>query len=497
MCTWSLIRALRRCILSLLATPVRPILAEEESLVPTFNQKPIQYLEETVVRFIHWNGFSPSELRSLPLARSGVRIRQTISTSRTPRFARRCEKSAMGWGGFEPRKTAVSSRETAVFLHRKTSPNRGEVLLNADSCAFRSRFLPARFAARAGLPTTCEGAGRKNLRPRTALLLASGHRLESMSVTISEAVESYLTDRQSELSDSSLQNHHYQLDQFLKWAGGAGELDHVGDIDPIDVSRFRRARSDDINTNTMYNQLTVLRLFLRFCHRMGWVEESLPESIVTPTRNGKARDSSIDPDRLASILDDLERFEYASLDHVILSLLWTASLRIGGLRAIDVGDVNLDDQFIGMQHRPESNTPLKNKQGSEREVNLHGWVCDVLRAWIDDRRPECIDSHGREPLVTTGRDRLHTSSVRVRVYKLTACGGLGEGCVCSDSASKCDDSVSPHDIRRSSISAWLGDGTEPELLSGRVDTSTSTMSEHYAIRTLTERRQTRRDAFDM
>ena len=315
--------------------------------------------------------------------------------------------------------------------------------------------------------------------------------------SINEALDAYFAERSTELSESSLRNHHYQLKQFRLWARGAGEINSIADLDPIDLSRFRRARSSDLNSNTMYNQLCVLRLFLRFAHRMGWCEEQLPESIVLPSRAGRARDSSIDPDRVKSILDELERYEYASLDHVILSLLWTCSLRIGGARAIDIEDLHLDEGWVRLAHRPETGTPLKNKTESEREVNLHGWVCDVLRAWVDDRRPNCTDDYGREPLLTVGGARLSRTSVRRHVYLLTDCGGVMGDCACSDRSSQCDASVSPHDIRRSSISAWLDNGIEPALLSQRVDTSPDTMARHYDVRSATQKRELRRDAFDM
>lgn len=57
---------------------------------------------------------------------------------------------------------------------------------------------------------------------------------------ISDAINAYLTERETELSNSSIQNHRYQLKQFADWAGGAGELTHIEDVKPIDLSRFRR-----------------------------------------------------------------------------------------------------------------------------------------------------------------------------------------------------------------------------------------------------------------
>lgn len=151
-----------------------------------------------------------------------------------------------------------------------------------------------------------------------------------------------------------------------------------------------------------------------------------------------------------------------------------------------------------MVHRPETDTPLKNKDGSEREINLHGWVADVVDDWMTDRHPRVQDRHGRTPLLATNEGRPARSTIRNHVYKLTACGSIGDGCTCSaNCSSQCPDSVAPHDVRRSSISAWLDGGADPALLSGRVDSSESTTEKHYDVRSETEKRELRRDAFDM
>lgn len=231
---------------------------------------------------------------------------------------------------------------------------------------------------------------------------------------------------------------------------------------------------------------------------MGWVEEALPESIVLPTRSGRSRDRSIDADRAGEILDGLERYQFASFDHVLFSLLWTCGMRIGTVRSLDVGDIHLDEQWTDVVHRPETDTPLKNGDDSTREVNLHGWVVDILRAWIDDRRPSVEDSHGREPLLTVGGGRVSRTAIRRHVYSLTDCGGLDAGCECDvPYQSMCDRSVSPHDIRRSSITAWLDRGHEKSHVSGRCDVQESTIDEHYDVRTETQKRELRRNSFNM
>ena len=111
----------------------------------------------------------------------------------------------------------------------------------------------------------------------------------------------------------------------------------------------------------MYNQLVVVRLLLRFAHRMGWVGETIPDSVVLPTRDGRARDSSIDPDRIGAIIDGLERYQFASLDHVLLSLLWTTGMRIGAVRSLDVSDIHPDERWADVVHRPKTDTPLEKQ----------------------------------------------------------------------------------------------------------------------------------------
>ncbi|WIV66574.1 tyrosine-type recombinase/integrase [Natrialbaceae archaeon AArc-T1-2] len=318
-------------------------------------------------------------------------------------------------------------------------------------------------------------------------------------VTPQEAIEAYLTERSTELSASSIQNHRYQLKQFRLWCERVG-VSRLQSIEPIHISRFRRARADEINSNTMYNQLSVVRLFLRFVERMGWSGvpgNDLSESIVLPTRGGKARDRSISADRAGALLDELERYEYASIDHVILALCWTAGVRIGALRSLDLKDLHLDEMYIELNHRPETHTPLKNKVGSEREVNLHGWVCSLLKHYIEDRRIDSTDDFNRSSLLTTRYGRMARSTIRRRVYRLTDCSDYSSTCDCADYSSKCEKAVSPHDIRRSSITAWLDQGHDPSLLASRFDVSERVISDHYDVRSEQQKRELRRDAFNM
>jgi len=123
-------------------------------------------------------------------------------------------------------------------------------------------------------------------------------------------------------------------------------------------------------------------------------------------------DTMIDSETSAQILQYLQKYEYGTLKHTVFSLLWDTGFRVGTLRAVDLGDYHSEKQFIEVEHRAETGTPLKNKYGAEREVNLHEWVCDVIDDYVEMYRHDITDDHGREPLITTEQGRPVRSNIR-------------------------------------------------------------------------------------
>jgi integrase len=69
------------------------------------------------------------------------------------------------------------------------------------------------------------------------------------------------------------------------------------------------------------------------------------------------------PERADKVLAHLVQYEYASLPHVLLEVLWHTGLRIGATRGLDVEDFNSEDQYLKIVHRPEDGTTLKKRQG--------------------------------------------------------------------------------------------------------------------------------------
>jgi integrase len=212
----------------------------------------------------------------------------------------------------------------------------------------------------------------------------------------------------------------------------------------------------------------------------------------------------LDSEVADGILDYLSTYEYASERHVTFLLIWHALLRRGAIHALDVDDYDPQEMSLDVRHRPETETPIKNKFNGERFIALSAETCSVLDAWIADRRPDSVDEFGRHPLVSTAQGRAHLTTIQSYVYSMTRpCEFTGE-CPHNRSTSDCQpaidrsqavacpSSVSPHAVRRGAITHWLNSDVPEPVVSARANISTAVLVEHYDRRTEREKMEQRR-----
>ena len=176
---------------------------------------------------------------------------------------------------------------------------------------------------------------------------------------------------------------------------------------------------------------------------------------------------------------------------------------MGSVRALNLDDYHSKEQYIEVRHRPESETPLKNKQAGEREIHLKRDLCAVIDDYIRIHRSDVTDDYGREPLLTSSSGRAYKTLIQKNIYALTRpCQYTGncphgrtiDDCEADryDMASKCPSSVSPHPIRRSAITAHLNADVPKELAADRMNVSTKVLNKHYDARSESEKRELRR-----
>jgi len=330
------------------------------------------------------------------------------------------------------------------------------------------------------------------------------------NITIPDAVERYLNERRADVSDSTLYNHSSQLKQFITWCKADNDRpEKVKGIDGWDVSNFKvyRRDEDELENTTLYNQMSALRVFIRWCESRDLLE-GVSENMMMPEIEDGTRDEKIDRERGKEILKNIRTYEYASMKHVLFALLWSTGIRIGTARALDVGDYNSDEMYIEIKHRPEKGTPLKNGDTAERELNLHEWVCVVIDDYLNSRRHDVNDDNGRRPLLTTQSGRAHRTTLRKKVTTVTRPCEYENTCpydrdiqdceaTAYNAACKCPGSVSPHPLRRSAITNFLNDGHSKELISDRMDVSVDVLDKHYDARSESEKRELRREMFEI
>jgi len=324
-----------------------------------------------------------------------------------------------------------------------------------------------------------------------------------------EAVELYMDHREPELSKKTLQNHRYRLESFVEWCDQE-EIDNLNELSGRDLHRYRVWRGRDVNTVTLRGQLATLRVFLEFCADIDGVTPGLRERVKLPnvTANEEARDRLLDDDRAEALLEYLETYRRASREHVIIAVLWHTGIRLGSLRAVDLDDYDNDPEeaSLWIRHRPDTGTPLKNGHAAERPISLDEKYAEVIDDYIRLHRPDVEDDHGRRPLIASDRGRLSEGQIRADVYQVTQPCVVGE---CPHDREKesceyrtygryseCPSSLSPHSIRRGSLTYQLRRGVPEEIVSDRCNVSRDVLDQHYDRRTDREKMEQRREFLD-
>jgi len=294
---------------------------------------------------------------------------------------------------------------------------------------------------------------------------------------------------------STIQSYRYRIDPFQEFLE-ENDLEDLNDLTPRHVKEFEALRRSQIdNKNTLNTQFGTIRQFLAYCHELKAVSADVVEAMNVPSlsKQDRVNTEKLNTGRAEEILENLERYRYASAEHVMFLLMWRTGARLGAICSLDLDDLYLDEDarsrlreklegegihpsavgeilrevelpVIWFRHRPTSDTPLKNREDGERVVNIRDSTAEVLQEYIDVNRPDVRDQHGRKPLLATrsGNGRRTKSNIRNWIYVLTQPCEFGAECphdrdpeTCEarehGHGSKCPSSRSPHKLRTGSI----------------------------------------------
>ncbi|MDG5761889.1 tyrosine-type recombinase/integrase [Natronococcus sp. A-GB1] len=321
-----------------------------------------------------------------------------------------------------------------------------------------------------------------------------------------EAFEIYLDERRAEVTANTLQAHKYRIGHFLRWCEEK-EITDLNSLSGRQLHEYKiwRQKEGNLNAVSVKTQMDTLRVFIKFCESIDAVPPALHEKVLSPKLNHGDNQSNaiLTKDVAHNLLDYLYRFEYASFNHVLIRLLWTTGMRVGTAHGLDLEDYDQDDRYLEVRHR--KSTPLKNKQQGERLIALDPETCEVLDDWIYHQRPDSQDEEGRNALLSSVHGRAHKNTLRSTVYRWTrpcvytgqcphgrdldTCEALNDN---EKSASLCPSSVSPHAIRRGSITYHLTQNVPTEVVSSRMNVSAKVLDVHYDKRSEETKMEQRR-----
>jgi site-specific recombinase XerD len=320
-----------------------------------------------------------------------------------------------------------------------------------------------------------------------------------------KAVERYLRRRRADATEATVKAWKYRLKLFVEWIEGIG-IERVEQIRPYDLDEYYELRSGAVAVTTLEGEMWTLKKFIEYLEQLDAIDDGLAEAVRIPDLDDSERsnDAVLEPDDALPLIQYYRNSESdrATRAHVFLELAWYTGARQGGIRALDLRDVRADENYLSINHRPDTGTPLKNKEDGERPIAVPPEVIEVLQEYIRDHRYDVHDDHGRQPLLSSANGRPTENTVRNWSYLATqpclhsACphGKERDTCKYTDftHGSKCPSSRSPHRIRTGSITWQLDVGLPPEVVAERVNATLDVIEQHYDAASAREQMERRR-----
>ena len=330
-------------------------------------------------------------------------------------------------------------------------------------------------------------------------------RRDPSELGVDEAVNRYLKRRRQDATDESVQSYKYRLKQFVEFLEEEG-VETVGEIRPFDLDEFYAHRGAEVAPATLKGQMHTVRGFIRYLAKIDAVDDGLPESVQIPQMSEEDEVSFDiwDYEIALTALDNWKETDPGCRTHALIEVMLITGARVGGLRALDVQDVHLDEQYIDFVNRPDTDTRLKKGYDGERPCAIPKRTVETLRDWLQ-RRPDTKDEFGRAPLFPSQRGRPHVSTLQNWVYRATqpcnwtTCPHDRDPQSCEytwgKKASQCPSSESPHPVRKGSMTYQRDLGFPVEVVAERCNTSSDVVEKHYDQATAHQRMEERRRHF--
>jgi site-specific recombinase XerD len=200
-------------------------------------------------------------------------------------------------------------------------------------------------------------------------------------------------------SDATRRSYRFDLEHFARWLHGRRlQLEDLGARELSEYAAGLGRGRTRLAPASVARRLSAVRSFLRSV--LGPAQ--VPEAILPPRRPRRLPD----PPRTAQIEQSLEGLEgdgpLALRNRTLVELVYSAGLRSAEAVALDVGDVDFEQELIR----------IRGKGGKERVVPLGeeaGWW---LAQYLEHARPQLAAGAASALFLSVRGRRLDTSTVR-------------------------------------------------------------------------------------
>jgi integrase len=235
---------------------------------------------------------------------------------------------------------------------------------------------------------------------------------------------------QLEVRPSTYETYRVHLKAQLIPAFGDLRLSAIRDTALIEY-RVRRKRAG-AGARSIQAEMQVFQRVIRWAQRRRYVVDSRLLDVELPKATPRKSERRIyDPESVERLLAVASR-----RDAVVIEVLSRTGLRVGELRAFDVGWLRWSERRLVVPH----DLQYSPKGGRTRSIPLESELVTILRDWVGDR------TAGRvfEPLTPGRRRKGHYRGTGLDVQRLmdrlSAAAGL---------------ELTAHDLRHHAISRWV------------------------------------------
>lgn len=252
------------------------------------------------------------------------------------------------------------------------------------------------------------------------------------------------------VSVHTLRAYRKDLEAFNKLVGK-----EPGEIDLVDIRGFLAFQiRAGLSKTTVGRRLAVVRSFLRFMHREGYVETN-PAKLVSSPKTGRTLPRFLSVDDAFSLVERPEGIGFMpARDRAILELLYSSGLRVSEAAGLNVDDVNTREGLV----------KVRGKGRKERLLPIGSKAVDALKSYLVEKI--LLKKRNSALFLNRRGGRLSERGIRRIVVKYAKLSGI-------------DGKMGPHTLRHSFASHLLQDGADLRVIQELLGHSSLSTTQKY------------------